>query len=122
MNKLGLIAAMSALLLPTPGAAEDSGPFLSGDTLFERCTRGDETGDDFCIGYVAGSVDMLISLQRQGPPGAKQACMPQGVTLGQVRDVVIKYLSDEPQFRKLDAAALVITALEQAFPCSDQGG
>ncbi len=40
-----------------------------------------------------------------------------GVTNGQVRDVVVKYLKDHPEERHFLASILAVKALSKAFPC-----
>ena len=48
----------------------------------------------------------------------KGTCVPEArVALGQLTDVVIKYLRDHPEERHLHGAVLVITAVSDAFPC-----
>jgi hypothetical protein len=46
-----------------------------------------------------------------------RVCLRDKVTAGQVRDVVLKYLSDYPQFRDMPATVLIGLALHEAFPC-----
>jgi hypothetical protein len=51
-------------------------------------------------------------------PDMPQAyCAPQGVTVGQLRDAVIKYLMDHPERRHLPFARLALDALKASFPC-----
>jgi hypothetical protein len=44
-------------------------------------------------------------------------CAATGVAREQVRDAVLKYLSDNPEKRKLPASELAITSLTTAFQC-----
>jgi len=46
-------------------------------------------------------------------------CQPQGVTFGQVGDIVKDYLEKHRNDRHKNAATLTIYALSEAFPCSD---
>jgi hypothetical protein len=45
-------------------------------------------------------------------------CLPVGVTLGQVEDVVVKYLKDNPAERNKPFAGLIGVAAATSWPCS----
>jgi hypothetical protein len=47
----------------------------------------------------------------------KSACVREGVESGQARDVVVKYLSDNPQVRDQSAWSTVVVAVVQAWSC-----
>lgn len=44
-------------------------------------------------------------------------CIPDGVTKGQIYDVALKYLQDNPEDRHRSAALLARTALWRTWPC-----
>ena len=81
--------------------------FNKGNSLKESCQSTNLYSDAFCLGYVIGVADN----------NAASICTPVGVTQGQVRDIVKKYLSDNPAQLHRDADILVLNALQQAFPC-----
>jgi hypothetical protein len=62
--------------------------------------------DGFCIGLVTG-------VSSTSP----HVCPAEGVTTGQEKRVVLKYLQDHPEELHLDDALLVERALTKAFPC-----
>lgn len=43
-------------------------------------------------------------------------CLPEGVNLGQLKDISIKYLRDNPQVRHNFAEGLVLKSILEAFP------
>lgn len=47
-------------------------------------------------------------------------CRPAKATYGQVADVTIKYLSDRPNVRHLDASLLIAFAMKDAWPCKQK--
>ena len=113
------------VMLAVPGSgsrsqsASDEQPtgFLSGNRLLDIC---DQSHSALCIGYIAGIADAMgTSLADGSHPAVAgwQACFPQGVSGGQVRDVAINYLQAHPEQRQLSAASLVAHALSEAFPC-----
>jgi hypothetical protein len=90
---------------------------FDGNHLLKMCREG-EVGDGYfqqgyCIGYTASIADVL----RQDLINGYSACVPSDATYGQISDVVLKYLNDNPQMRHYTAPGLAAIALSEAFPC-----
>jgi hypothetical protein len=107
-----MIAAVVAV------SAEAQADFKTGNQLYADCTS--EEGASarvYCSGYIAAIADAAA----WGPPwgvfGYIQ-CPRDTVTLGQMSDVVVRFLAAHPERRALGAAGLVAQALSEAFPCS----
>jgi hypothetical protein len=97
--------------LPRPAAAG----FFSGNEIYESCNAPSNTaGEGTCIGFVAGvaGASQFFFLDRPG-----RFCMPSSVTLGQLKDVFLKYLRENPARRNQDGSLLVILAIQEAWPC-----
>ena len=105
------LAIVTAVLFASP-AWPSSSSFLSGNKLFDSCA-GVVRRPGHCTGYTTGIVDALAS----GPIYGWEACVPEKVTAAQVRDIVVKYLQDNPQDRHYLAAGIAAKALSIAFPC-----
>jgi hypothetical protein len=89
--------------------------FNTGTDLLGACSK-----DDFnifkCYGYISGVIDNLQLLQQANLiRGAN--CIPGDATLGQLKDVVVKYAVQNPEERHQNASYLVMRAIVQAFPC-----
>tara|TARA_R110000868_G_scaffold196613_2_gene442579 strand:- start:1521 stop:1850 length:330 start_codon:yes stop_codon:yes gene_type:complete len=91
-----------------------SAGYRNGNNIFKLCTT--EKSDSLyyinlaeCDGYITGVVDLAAS--------EKKLCSPKQVTIGQLRDITVKWLSDNPQHRHFTANSLVIAALIEAYPC-----
>jgi len=81
--------------------------FWDGNTLYASCiTRGNAAS---CDGYIAGVADTLEM--------TRTICIPPRVTSGQLVDVVIKFLKDNPESRHYAGASEATIALGRAFPC-----
>ena len=104
---IGLL--LVALQAPT-GHAYDS--YMSGNMLLSIC----ETNKAVCTAYIGGVADFLDLIQTRGDLPHK-VCVPTNSSLGQVADVVIKALRDQPATRHHGAAGLVSVAIADAFPC-----
>ena len=106
-----------------PPGRSDSLTFTSGNDLLRMCTGG-EVSKLRCIAYIDGVMDLIGTLQG-GIDSAdhkflwklKAIRLPVGVDDGQIRDVVVKYLVENPAERDHSAAAIIITALIQAWGC-----
>jgi hypothetical protein len=70
----------------------------------------------FCLGYIDGVADALDKNIING----YKACVPDGVTAGQLQDVVVQYLRLNPADRHFLAFGLVADAISKAFPCRRQ--
>ena len=108
----GLAAAFLLLGAAPAGAAN-----LTGNDLLERCSASASANPiqwGVCLGYVVAIADAL----GQGRPiNGLRACLAPDVTSGQMMDVVRQWLERNPARRHINGAALVVTALQQAFPC-----
>jgi len=68
-----------------------------------------------CSGYIEGVMDASGTLQNW--KGFKpNFCIPNGVTLGQVQAIVVKFLKENPELRHHTASGAVLNALFDAFP------
>jgi hypothetical protein len=99
------------------GCLPASAGFDTGNRIHEDCRSGNYFNRGYCGGYVTGIVDTIESLQARGALPANALCIPEGATKGQLVDVVIRYLEQNPERRHLEAAGLVPEAINAAFPC-----
>jgi hypothetical protein len=86
----------------------------SGQALLQRC-QSNASYDMYCMGKLNGlndSHNMMVEI------GANRLfCLPSGVTVGQVKLVVIRYLQTHPERLHWPWSGLATMALAQAFPC-----
>jgi hypothetical protein len=123
-----------ALIFLGVNSAPAIASFKSGNELFANCQAPDignirmpdYESDGICIGYIMGVADSIsgreiYTAKVEGAPGGiavqSRACFRESVTVGQIRDVVIKWMQNHPQLRDVSADTLVGLALSQAFPC-----
>ena len=99
------------------GCLQAQAGFDTGNRLFEDCRAGNYFNRGYCGGYVTGIVDTIEALQARGVLPADALCVPEESTKGQLADVVIKYLEQNPERRHLEAGSLVPAALNRAFQC-----
>jgi Rap1a immunity proteins len=85
----------------------------TGNDLWNACTDGAPGHNYLCIGLPSAYFDMMLAMGYR--------CSVTGVDRGQVRDVLLKYLSDNPGKRNLPASELAITSLKSTFRCVGPG-
>jgi hypothetical protein len=115
MTKTTIIAALTLAVLTTEATAQSNSSgtttaqrYVSADTLHEWCQQQPATA----MFYVAGVLDSLLLNGSNAP-----VCIPAESTLAQARDVVCKYLRDNPAKRHYNTASSVWMAQSQAWPC-----
>jgi hypothetical protein len=107
------------LAFSTPSLAA----FKNGNDLMQACTPDENDkvhflDDAYCLGFIAGAVDdetMMQDLQKRFA-----FCLRPGVTVGQIKDVVVVLLQQHPEKRDYSAASLIAEAMIGAFPCSNK--
>lgn len=84
---------------------------MSGKKLLSEC---DSRTRSLCSGFVVGVADTSFVLNMA------PYCTPTSVTPTQLQRVATKWLHAHPEQLRRDAAFLVMTALEEAFPCEQK--
>ena len=114
---LSTLCLMAAILF---AASPASAQYFDGQRLYSECEKGSSKTTDslapfgLCIGYIVGVADQY-ELHRH-ILGKKEECIPMNVQQGTLRDVVMKFLRDNPGKRSQPAAALIMLALFDAYP------
>ena len=122
MTILKRLMAITLLLLPLSALA--SAGFVTGNELREwgEALARSETGDfqpadslqaGQFDGYIQGVVDNSLG---------SLLCIPDGVKLGQLETMVMKFVESNPQFWDHSGDDLVIRALIVTFPCKPKQG
>jgi hypothetical protein len=90
--------------------------FYSGNKLNEWCQSTSSPLDNLqCQIYIAAIYDNSNDYAQMS--GKSLFCIPSGVTLGQLVDVVKLWLTNNPSKRHFTASWVVTTAFIDAFPC-----
>jgi hypothetical protein len=120
---LGLAVGLAVLLTSGEGRAD----FLTGQMLNKECRDGERDDQDSliafgqCHGYIQGVYDagkvLDTATDKRQWNGGWTACVPDGVPMGQLKEVVKKWLREHPADWHYTADNLVARAFEDAFPC-----
>jgi hypothetical protein len=108
------VVLVFALTCGIAEAVETDPGFVNGNDLYAYCTASDNSKRGICLGYVEGMADSIGLMQTAS--AAAVFCIPP-VLASQARDVVVKYLQDNPAHRHEAGATLVMEALHDAWPC-----
>ncbi|MDI9314113.1 MAG: Rap1a/Tai family immunity protein [Hydrotalea sp.] len=84
--------------------------FYTGNDLWQFINADKSDFVDLSVGqgYIAGVVD---------ESDHKYFCVPDGVNAGQIRDMIKKYLENNPAIRHLPANQLITIGLKKVWPC-----
>lgn len=93
----------------------------SGRHWLRKCTSPEANGQIECAIYVRALVE-YDELRGTTLEQKRFICPQKGVTIGQSREVVLKYLRAKPQDLHLPFVLLAHTGLAAAFPCSGDTG
>lgn len=112
MKKTALLTAVTVVTQLTLALeARAGGYFKDGNALHSECSEeGSSFQDGLCLGFIIGVLD------GNNAKGFYPYCDPDNSKAGQLRDVVKKWLEDNPQFRASPAGDLVNAAMMEAFP------
>lgn len=119
---------MKGLFVGVLAMAWAAGAMADGTYLLGQCQQltrlmdsngaaGDSFGAGYCLGVING-VTSLRGLTNPGFPKHLQTCLPDtSVSGNQAARIVVKYLNEHPEQLHMDDGALVLFALQLAFPC-----
>jgi hypothetical protein len=112
-NQTAIACAIATIIVFKPTTASSVEQHVTtGNYWLGICQSHDVGQASICLAYVNGFAG-LHSL----PEIQNLFCPPTGVTIGQMKEVVTKYLRDNPAKLHLNMNRLVLNALREAFPC-----
>ena len=114
---IGLLVGM----LFAPAAWGHGDEQKSGTYWLRQCTSPEPNGQIECAIYVRAVVE-YDELRGTTLEQKRFICPQKGLTIGQSRDVVLKYLRARPQELHLPFVLLAHRGLAAAFPCSGAAG
>jgi len=113
-----ILAALALAASMAQPAQQAHDYFATGNGLQATCAEdGPAYNQGACLGFIVGATSMALALDER-PPAHKRICLPDGVYHDQLRDVVLKYIQENPARRQWRAEALTYLALATTFPCS----
>lgn len=124
---LGFFVVVSST---APSLAQDSTSLSNGNGLYATC-KSEEVNERLrCLAYLDGYIKgsqgttfeyaLKVGISNKSEltkSGIMPFCLPEGVTMGQIRDVVTRSLESNPEQRHEMASWLVMKALQKGFPC-----
>lgn len=116
IGKVAKLIAAGCLSLAAMSVSAQGVTYYTGNQLMEWNSSNTAFDKGRFMGYVVGIVDA----KSRGWESTRLSCVPSvpsGVTVGQLQEVVRKYLKQNPQVWHLEADILVSFAMIEAFPC-----
>jgi hypothetical protein len=106
------LVLLAALLMPL---AVQGGYFMKGAEMLNACTSNHVIDQGQCIGYLMGVADSFQAMQYV--MGTSLVCLPEDVTVGNLRLVFIRYAKAHPAELDERGRLAVEAAFVEAFPC-----
>lgn len=103
------MVVLGALLYAAPAKAQRVS--YTGNDLLNECQRDAKNFDTGCFMYINGFVNGF-----EANASNKYFSIPDNVTVGEMMDVVVKYLENHPEKRHLEAGAAIVWAFSDAYP------
>lgn len=111
-KKEGMMITRILILIGSLMPAAVLADFQDGNGLYAAISSPSEYTRIYSVGYISGVVDS----GKLGLNGFKY-CVPEAATAGQLKDVVEKWLEENPATRHYAAPGLIAAALQASFPC-----
>ena len=106
--KRALLAAAFSLISSSVTATDSVYAYYNGNDIITDCVDGSSNFQS-CIGYVMGIGDSLELREL--------ICRPGGITAGQLRNIALKHLENNPEDTHHPASYLLQNAFQEAYPC-----
>ena len=121
--RAGMILALAAL--PIAPANAQPRDFQDGNSIYAICGSQEHVNGMRCLAFLKGFIVGTSAASLHFAVGTSAAetgrplpfCLPENVTLGQLRDVIVNDLRRLPHIRHQSAQPLLMVILENAFPC-----
>ena len=126
LSVAGWIVFLVSMSTATASTAASTAYFKVGDDLKASC-EGTAAGEQdastaeylLCLGYLQAVVDTDATFA-EWSEFARQACIPQGVTSSQLRQVFLDWLNERPDYLRFSAASLALTAFSEDWNCKKE--
>lgn len=122
MTKISTLVLLLSIIVSSPASADKT--YTDGNELLCACTElikvldSQIELDSFkagkCWGYISASTH-IYQVMNHGP--SRVVCLPEGVEVSHILNIVIEYLKEHPKELDHPAFFLISTALSQRFPC-----
>ena len=109
-----MLTVFLTLILTTPAHAFVA--YGTGRDLQDKCTDGRQVARAYCDGYISA----IASALNYVGIGPYKTCIPQEVTVNEMRKIVVQHMSDYPQDLMYTAVDLIAEPLVKNFPCEGQ--
>lgn len=105
------------------------GEATTGNKLLTHCEKGLNKKDPdlislgYCYAYITGAGDTYRTILITFPEiNLKKYCIPDASNQNQIVKVVNKYLEEHPEKLHLPGDHLILSAMQEAFPCPKEPG
>lgn len=122
MGRLLIVAMVAISAFSGPMAGTALAGFLDGNDLHSLCSDSPVVAGYYVVGVIDNEVDQDRAVTADGQVVLTREflCIPDGVVGNQARDVVCRYLDENPEDRHWPASGLTYNAIRVVWPCPSQ--
>jgi hypothetical protein len=113
------LTVAAPLLIVGSAKADDIPNYFNSGKLLKSCTSNNGTDHALCLGYIAAASDYIDMMNAIQSDDGKKICAPSRYNLGQLRAVIVGYLTASPNDASSPGTFGVTMALAKAFPCKE---
>jgi hypothetical protein len=100
---------------PAPVPAPNLGSIQLGNVFFSACKEAPRRGA--CALYLRGIIEG-VQIQARASKQTGVFCPPQGASVEQALDLLLKFMTEKPEERHRPVPTLAALALRAAWPCA----
>jgi hypothetical protein len=117
-------AIAALMLVPGTGAAaaeaDPADSAVSAGAVQDMCSTAGAVSGLACNAYLRGAMEGLLLGQLSATGDLVTFCLPvEGISSRETRSIFLSFVGTEPARRGDDAGIVLLTALENVFPCPD---
>jgi hypothetical protein len=110
------MSMLLAALLMTGDINRIDAPMSSGE-LTDICSANSEASVKACALYLRGAFEAVLLTESALNGGYPLFCLPQKVTLSDIRDNFVEQTENDPSLRDVEAGITLLASLETTYPC-----
>jgi hypothetical protein len=114
------MSLLLAALMLTSDIDRIDAPMSSGE-LTDICSENSDASVKACVLYLRGAFEAVLLTEAALNGGSPLFCLPQAVTLADIRDNFVEQTQNDPSLRDVEAGITLLASLETTYPCDTDG-
>lgn len=110
--------ALAGIILAAFPSQSHAAEMYTGNTMLKACTSDfGGANDPSELAEAAYDAGICAGFIAAGARSNGSTCLPNGVTQEQIKDIFVRYMTNNPAIRHRSGKLILALALSDAFPC-----